>query len=47
LVRLLAFDPEKKNLEAMRGPTKEATPFQDWQNCRRMEAEAGSPMMTA
>ena len=29
------------------GPMNEATPFQDWQNWRRAEAEAGSPMTVA
>ena len=42
-----AFLPVKKNLDAIRGPMNEATPFQDWQNWRRAEAEAGSPMTTA
>jgi hypothetical protein len=44
---LLAFLPVKKNFEAMSGPMKDATPFQDWQNCRRAEADAGSPITTA
>ena len=30
-----------------KGPMKEATPFHAWQNWRREEADAGSPMTTA
>jgi hypothetical protein len=47
LTRLSEFSPEKKALDAMRGPMKEATPFQLWQNWRRAEAESGAPMTTA
>jgi hypothetical protein len=44
---LLAFAPVKKKREAISGPMKDATPFHDWQNCRRADARAGAPMTTA
>lgn len=47
LVRLSELPPEKNAFDAMSGPMKEATPFQDWQNWRRALAVAGCPITTA
>lgn len=33
--------PEKKYLDAMNGPAKDAIPLKDWENCRRKAAPSG------